>query len=309
MQDRGHESTGVAFIDSGRLAIVKRPVSATQFVNNRRFQNLMQEDAPLIIGHTRYATQGGVTKRNAHPFLRGDIVGVHNGIVYNTEDFKKFSDTLQVDSELIFNLLNDSHNDYRKSFKKLSGSFAIAWTRIQKDDYELFLVRDGNPLYVAYIAELKSYFYCSTEEALKAILLSHYSEVKIRDIHECGVINIKSDLSTTEDMIEFKSYYNFNRYSKLSKRYRKISMIGDEDGGYGEDDIELAYDDGVYTGEDNICPTCHEMFQYCYCKFPNCDDCGTKIYTVYWIIPTGTKLCQDCYEYKKIKGTKYSIDY
>src|ERR1035437_9509820 len=147
MQDRGHQSTGVAFIGAGKCSIVKRPISAIKFINNPRFQALMRQDYPILMGHTRFATQGEVNKRNAHPFLRGDIVGAHNGMIYNSENFVRFATKMEVDSEVIFNLLNESDNNYRKSFKKLSGSFAISWTKLQEDNYELFLVRDGNLLY------------------------------------------------------------------------------------------------------------------------------------------------------------------
>ncbi|MCK9371102.1 class II glutamine amidotransferase [Candidatus Dojkabacteria bacterium] len=303
MQERGNQSAGVAFIDKNKLAIVKAPISAVQFINNPRFKKLMQKNFPLIIGHTRFATMGVVNKRNSHPFLRGNIVGVHNGHVSNVKDFERFNKSLEVDSELIFNLLNESNNNYIKTFKKLKGYFAIAWTKMAKDDYELFLVKDNNPLYIAYVKELKSYFYCSTEEALQTILLSHYSKVKVMEIPESAVIDIKSDLSMIEEKITFKDYGSgtwgtTNHTESYNKRY----------GGYGEDEFD-------FEDKDGLCGSCHQSLKNCQCELPTCDDCGQVITTVYYITDKGNILCFDCYDYKrqssnnKLKGTKYAVDF
>lgn len=53
--------------------------------------------------HTRHATTGEVTAENSHPFQIGDIIGMHNGVVYNHSELnKKYKRTLAVDSMHIF---------------------------------------------------------------------------------------------------------------------------------------------------------------------------------------------------------------
>lgn len=298
MQERGSESAGVAFVDKNRLSIVKKPVSALKFINNSRFKALMRENVPVVIGHTRWATMGDVVKRNAHPFLRGNIVGVHNGIVGNVSNFERFNRTLEVDSELIFSLLNESNNDYKKTFRKLRGNFAIAWTKIAKDDYELFLVRDDNPLYIAYVKELKSYFYCSTREALRIVLLSHYSKAKIEEIVEDVVFNIKSDLSVTEEKVKFKSYF-FSSFNNRTDNDESEKYNGDSSG-YGEDDSPM---------DREFCENCQLEIASCACEPYKCDRCDALIIMTYFKMPNGQIVCSNCYSFKKTKGVKCLIKF
>lgn len=58
---------------------------------------------PMFAGHTRFASTGAKVIENSHPFKIGDIIGMHNGIVYNHKELaEKFGYEYQVDSELIF---------------------------------------------------------------------------------------------------------------------------------------------------------------------------------------------------------------
>lgn len=67
---------------------------------------MLQDTSPrFIMGHTRNATKGAVTKDNAHPFICDNIAGTHNGAVWNFDELKKtFEEAkdLEVDSEIIF---------------------------------------------------------------------------------------------------------------------------------------------------------------------------------------------------------------
>ena len=67
-------------------------------------------DCPSLLGHTRAATTGKVTTKNAHPFKFKRVVGAHNGIVYNHLDLNwHYSRDLAVDSAHIFAHLNAGH--------------------------------------------------------------------------------------------------------------------------------------------------------------------------------------------------------
>lgn len=78
--ERGKDSTGYAEINTktGQSKILKCPTSAKTFLP---YLNLAQDD--LLIGHTRHATSGRINKSNAHPWRIGNIVGCHNGVLFN----------------------------------------------------------------------------------------------------------------------------------------------------------------------------------------------------------------------------------
>lgn len=62
---------------------------------------------PRLIAHTRYATTGWITRRNAHPFRCGNVVGAHNGCVSNHSELNRlYQRACEVDSEHIFRHLD-----------------------------------------------------------------------------------------------------------------------------------------------------------------------------------------------------------
>ena len=73
----------------------------------------------FLAGHTRCATRGAATKRNAHPFRYGRIVGAHNGIVDAPASYA-------VDSMYLFDLLNKGQGDY-KVLADVAGYWGLSW--------------------------------------------------------------------------------------------------------------------------------------------------------------------------------------
>ena len=137
MEYRGYDSVGIATIKSGKL-LIRKGVGKVAEVN----KSLRLDELPgnLGIGHTRWATHGGIVDSNAHPHLacKSTIAVVHNGIIENYNELKdelnrsghKFKS--ETDSEVIAHLLEEYFEitgDIRLSMiftcKRLQGSFAF----------------------------------------------------------------------------------------------------------------------------------------------------------------------------------------
>jgi glutamine---fructose-6-phosphate transaminase (isomerizing) len=137
MEYRGYDSVGIATIASGKL-LIRKGVGKVVEVN----KSLKLDKLPgkLGIGHTRWATHGGIVDSNAHPHLacNSTIAVVHNGIIENYDELKdelyrsghEFKS--KTDSEVIAHLLEEYFEitrDIRLSMiftcKRLVGSFAF----------------------------------------------------------------------------------------------------------------------------------------------------------------------------------------
>lgn len=143
---RGRDSTGVLSIDSKtkNFSLFKDTKKASEFMQRRKFRQVMGD---VWIGHTRLATQGAITQRNAHPLLRDKVLLVHNGMISNDKQlaFEANSEGFkyEVDSEVLLPIVQQE--DW-KLLQKLQGTANfIAWN---KETNILYIQRHDNPLYV-----------------------------------------------------------------------------------------------------------------------------------------------------------------
>ncbi|NIO03888.1 MAG: glutamine--fructose-6-phosphate transaminase (isomerizing) [Proteobacteria bacterium] len=157
LEYRGYDSAGIAvFHDDciqirrteGKLAILEQMISKESF------------NGHTGIGHTRWATHGKPSDRNAHPHKAGGVAVVHNGIIENYLHLKK---TLQnkghvfnseTDTEVISHLINDlieegcSFEDaVRRALQQLSGSYALG-IMFEGEKKKLIGARNESPLVV-----------------------------------------------------------------------------------------------------------------------------------------------------------------
>ena len=160
LEYRGYDSAGIALGTPGSLFIEKR---AGKLGN---LESALPANLPVVhsgIGHTRWATHGGPTDRNAHPHVdnEGKLAVIHNGIIENYSELKvelekrghKF--TSDTDTESVAHLLSDLRKEnkgdltaaMREAVKKLRGSFTLL--AIHADSPETIVgVRRNSPLVV-----------------------------------------------------------------------------------------------------------------------------------------------------------------
>ena len=157
MEYRGYDSVGIA-TESGKKIILKKGVGKVVEVNN----SMMLDALPgnIGIGHTRWATHGKVTEKNAHPHScnSGKIAIVHNGIIENFEELKSelqnkgYKFQSETDTEVIANLIQLNFDEtmnikqsIMKTVNQLKGHYSFV---VIFEDGTLAAARFHEPLIV-----------------------------------------------------------------------------------------------------------------------------------------------------------------
>ena len=159
LEYRGYDSAGIALGTSNNLFVEKR---AGKLANLESALSAVPE-VHSGIGHTRWATHGGPTDRNAHPHLdnEGKLAVIHNGIIENYSELKAELQSAghtfhsETDTESVAHLLSDLRKEHggdltiamREAVKRLRGSFTLL--ALHADQPEVIVgVRRNSPLVV-----------------------------------------------------------------------------------------------------------------------------------------------------------------
>lgn len=157
LEYRGYDSAGIALSDEngGPARIIKR---AGRVKDLRLLCEEKNVSGHCGIGHTRWATHGGVSDENAHPHGYGKITIIHNGIIENYRQLIEKYELdgklkSQTDSEVVAAVLShfyqgDPYSAIRKTVLKLKGTFALA---IMFEDIpgKIYAVRNVSPIVAA----------------------------------------------------------------------------------------------------------------------------------------------------------------
>ena len=161
LEYRGYDSAGFAIRRAGESLPEIHKCQGR--VKDLREISPKTGDYTCGIGHTRWATHGGVSDTNAHPHRVGKVTLVHNGIV---ENYKELSEEYEVedqlvsetDTEVVAALLNkfykgDPNEAIRRTVKKLKGTYALV---VMFDDIPdtIYATRNVSPIVVAKNEEL-----------------------------------------------------------------------------------------------------------------------------------------------------------
>jgi len=241
---RGYDSWGISILNKSRIQTQKN----VGVVNKKL---LILPKSEIAIGHTRWATTGGVTIENAHPHMASDksFALAQNGIVENYTKIKKwllnkkYRFASETDTEVIVHLIEEHFKNednflsaVLKAFKKCEGRNTII---ILTRGGDVIGVRNGSPLVVG-VSNKKGDVYFSSDTLSfapyvdKTITLDNgqvaiYSKNKlvIRNIKNGKIVRLNMDKNTIkEDVISKDGYKHFmiKEISEQPEVIRKVIM-------------------------------------------------------------------------------------
>lgn len=208
LEYRGYDSAGMAIVDeiNGQVQIRKR---AGRVADLEKVWKANPVNGICGIGHTRWATHGGVSDVNAHPHRAGRVTLVHNGIIENYEELKDhfgLADELisDTDSEVVAAVLNrfytgDPHEALFQTVKCLKGTFALV---VVFDDIPdvIFAIRNVSPIVAAYREDgtmLASDVAALGGQATSYMVVPEYHVVELHT-DDIRVYNMKNELCEAE---------------------------------------------------------------------------------------------------------------
>ncbi|MES2330303.1 MAG: glutamine--fructose-6-phosphate transaminase (isomerizing) [Bacteroidota bacterium] len=160
LEYRGYDSSGVALLNDGKLNVYKKKGKVAEMEEDVVGKDL---HAHIGIGHTRWATHGEPSDRNAHPHQSqsGELAMIHNGIIENYAQIKQellskgYAFKSDTDTEVLLNFIEDIKKNnscsleeaLRIALKRVVGAYCILL--ISADDPETIIAaRKGSPLVI-----------------------------------------------------------------------------------------------------------------------------------------------------------------
>ena len=228
LEYRGYDSAGVAIMNQNKVLRVRAEGKLVHLEDKLKNQTF---DGHIGIGHTRWATHGGPSERNAHPHQVGAISLVHNGIIENYHEIRQelitrgAKITSDTDSELVAHLLNEEYsktNDFLAAvyriLPRLRGAFSILAICENEPDH-LVAFKDGPPLIVglghnetfvvsdvqAAINYTQRYIYLDDRQVVSV----RKNDLKIFNQDQASVTPKTVDLHWTPDIIEKKGFSHY----------------------------------------------------------------------------------------------------
>jgi len=247
--ERGTDSTGVASINTrnGAFTIRKAPRNAADFLP--QFRTTIAGDC--IIGHTRHATCGSINTKNAHPWRIHNIIGAHNGMVWNETSVKRYLKEMyndevhyEVDSQYLLHMMAH-YGNMGNAIGMLNLTY---WDMLNN---QLIMTAHKNPLNLAVDVNNRWAFWSSDSSHVKAIIDKYQMNVTVHSMQD-EMFNIsfskKGRLEFEVAKVPFDTEYRnaalveddhrYYGYSKWWEQYPPISR---------EEEDAFLYGDGVWT--------------------------------------------------------------
>lgn len=203
----------------------------------------IDENARVLIGHTRWATVGSpLNMNNNHPMRHGSIVGVHNGTLTNHDDILRITgrwkDDTQVDSEAIFAAVN--RWGHKSGLGKVEGAMVACYTDLRKPHVVSIARSYGRPCVLAR-TERGNIFWASERQALEAL----DDALDIKMTWFSGVRDFRLITIRNGKIINRLTYYNPPPVPARIKNYPVARVIS-----HGRDRAMNEYFDAIKEGRD-----------------------------------------------------------
>ncbi len=214
LEYRGYDSAGIAVINSGRIETEKKKGRISVLASALKKRDDMS--GTTGIGHTRWATHGEPSDKNAHPHQSGKFAVVHNGIIENHKELKEKYLKLcpfesETDTETVVHLINRHYSGncleaIAHTVRLLEGSFALAILCEDEPD-TVFCVRKASPLLIG-IGEDASIASDISAINSKAEKLYRMADGEIAVVHRTDVVFYDFELNVrSKDHSEFEKEY------------------------------------------------------------------------------------------------------
>lgn len=159
LEYRGYDSAGISFFTDGGIQTIKT-IGKVSVLRELVHTQANDTISTCGIGHTRWATHGGVSNTNSHPHTAGKVTLIHNGIIENYQELRKELEAQgktpvsQTDSEIAAMVIDDCYSGnpeeaIRLATTKLVGAygFCIMFEDIPET---IYAIRSGSPLVAAH---------------------------------------------------------------------------------------------------------------------------------------------------------------
>jgi len=193
LEYRGYDSAGLAVLANGAFVTRKAPGKITEL--ERLLAAEGEPQGTSGIAHTRWATHGPPTQRNAHPHVdcTGDIVLVHNGIIENAGTLRQKLEELghrwksETDTEVVAHLIEAAYDGsleeaVRAALRQVEGTFGLVIASAREPG-RLVAARRGSPLLIG-IGGAGDYYVASDVAAV----LAYTRQVVYLDDNEMAVL-------------------------------------------------------------------------------------------------------------------------
>lgn len=228
LQNRGYDSVGISTVFDNQLQTIK--FASTNIYNSidllkEKINKYETRRLTISIGHTRWATHGGKTDKNAHPHHdnKNRIAVVHNGIIENFQELKTellekgyyfYSET---DTEVISIMIgmyldngNSMNDSIQKTIDRLKGTWALLIIN-QEYPNKMWLTRNGSPLL---LGMEDNYIVVASEQIAFGNHIKQYIVLNNHDLIEVFLENQK--------IIYNK---NIQHYETKEKKYTNIELV------------------------------------------------------------------------------------
>ena len=220
LEYRGYDSAGISLFSEQKIRTIKSVGKISNL--EKKSKNIKDKSFSGVIGHTRWATHGVVSRNNAHPFANENLTLVCNGIIENYSQiqnrYKEIPKNIKSDTEVSFYYLSYLIDKYKdpdeaiKVFQKtIRGNFAFV-IFIKRNNC-FYILKNGSPISIS--NKNQSFYICSDSSILSNYhdTIFHCEDGDIIKIYERKISYLQKKIKITfQKNISYQNPYDKGDY-------------------------------------------------------------------------------------------------